>query len=188
MRSKIEQFDQRYSTPTQKSSSLSTWVYAHVRIKIVPKSLFCLYCFKYRRILLSVLRFLQAINQTKPSKDIATAIFPQISLQIVITFFSELLWSSSVLTLLLCNGELWYGGAPAVEFALHAEQGVQGELRGQQVLDGGWKLRGETVSYRTKATHVSTRYQQYCSEPWGDRVGGQFCGLINLIFKWKKSS
>ena len=80
--------------------------YANVGIKIVPKSLFCLYCFKSRRILLSVLRFLQAINQTKPSKDIATDIFPQISLQIVRTFFSELLWSSSVLTLLLCNGEL----------------------------------------------------------------------------------
>ena len=62
------------------------------------------------------------------------------SLQTVITFLSELLLSSSVLVMLQCKGELWYGGAPAVDcalYALYAAQWVKGGLRGQQVLHVG---------------------------------------------------
>ena len=59
------------------------------------------------------------------------------SLQTVITFLLELLLSSSVLVMLQCKGELWYGGAPAVDCALYAAQWVKGGLRGQQVLHVG---------------------------------------------------
>ena len=109
----------------------------------------------------------------------ATAILPpKMSLQTVITFLAELLLSCSVLVMLQCKGELWYGGAPAVDCALYAAQWVKGGLCGQQVLHGGWRVQEEAENLCTRF-NVNAMVELWHSDLTQKTVIWE--GAINLV-------